>query len=80
MSSTITITFWGRLSDQFGRMVVSEITETPTIRTLRAGLGEALANANIRAVLNGKILSSQEEGQRLSPGDKVEFMPPVGGG
>ena len=77
MSELIHINFWGRLTDQFGRDMTVEASEVDTIESLIASLGEAVSDGSIRVILNDTHLTNNAS---LNAGDRIEFLPPVGGG
>jgi len=77
MSGKVHIRFWGRLSDQFGREQTRPLSEGETVNALTHSLGQVLLDPSIRIFLNGTHIT---ENANLSAGDKLEFLPPVGGG
>ena len=77
MSELIHIKFWGRLTDQFGRDMTVEASEVDTIESLIASLGEAVSDGSIRVILNDTHFTNNAS---LNAGDRIEFLPPVGGG
>ena len=77
MSELIHIKFWGRLTDQFGREMAVDASGVDTIESLIASLGEAVSDGSIRVILNDTHLTNNAS---LSAGDRIEFLPPVGGG
>ena len=77
MSELIHIKFWGRLTDQFGRDMTVEVSEVDTIESLIASLGEAVSDGSIRVILNDTHITNNAS---LNAGDRIEFLPPVGGG
>ena len=54
-----------------------EASEVDTIESLIASLGEAVSDGSIRVILNDTHMT---ENVSLSAGDRIEFLPPVGGG
>ena len=77
MSELIHIKFWGRLTDQFGREMTVDASGVDTIESLIASLGEAVSDKSIRVILNDTHLTNNAS---LNAGDRIEFLPPVGGG
>ena len=77
MSELIHIKFWGRLTDQFGRDMTVDASGVDTIESLIASLGEAVSDKSIRVILNDTHLTNNAS---LNAGDRIEFLPPVGGG
>lgn len=77
MSGDIHIKFWGRLSDQFGREHSFTLADAATVDSVIQSLGETLLDPSIRIILNGTHITENAD---LSDGDKLEFLPPVGGG
>ena len=77
MSELIHIKFWGRLTDQFGRDMTVEASEVDTIESLVASLGGAVSDRSIRVILNDTHITNNAS---LNAGDRIEFLPPVGGG
>lgn len=77
MSELIHIKFWGRLTDQFGREMAVDASGVDTIESLIASLGEAVSDGSIRVILNDTHLTNNAS---LNAGDRIEFLPPVGGG
>ena len=77
MSELIHIKFWGRLTDQFGRDRTVDASGVDTIESLIASLGEAVSDGSIRVILNDTHLTNNAS---LNAGDRIEFLPPVGGG
>ena len=76
--------FWGRLSDRFGASAELPWPEIGDIDSLKYQLAarydvdaEALFDPSVRLILNGVMMAKKTP---LSPGDRVEFLPPVGGG
>jgi len=74
---TITVTFWGRISDQFGKKQQIDLKELGSISDLRKTLGGDLLKPAFRAIVNGEFIANDAP---ITDGDEVEFMSPVGGG
>lgn len=77
MSGSVTIRFWGRLSDSFGASQVVDLPAPKSLSDLRYDLGDMLVSASIRAIINGVFV---KDDIIVKTGDTVEFLPPVGGG
>lgn len=77
MNGSITIRFWGRLSDPFGASQHFDFSKPKSVSELRSELGEILASTSIRAIINGVFV---KEDAIVKTGDILEFLPPVGGG
>ena len=75
--SHVTVYFWGRISDQFGKSQDIAIEGMTYISDLRQSFGGELLNPSVRAVLNDQIIADDAP---IGSGDKVEFLSPVGGG
>ena len=65
------------MTDQFGRDMTVEASEVDTIESLIASLGEAVSDKSIRVILNDTHLTNNAS---LNAGDRIESLPPVGGG
>ena len=74
-NGTVSLTFWGRLGDRFQASDAHPLAGAKTVADLRARIG--LQDSSVRAVVGGAVVSDTAP---LAPGDRVEFLPPVGGG
>ena len=73
----VTIGFYGRLAETFGREIEIDLPEVgATVAELRARL-EGLDPAGVRALVND---ATAGEDARVNPGDRVDFLPPLSGG
>lgn len=71
------INFYGRLADRHGRVVPLGVDESGiTIAALRKCF-DGLDPATVRACVNGEIV---REEALVTPGDEVDFLPPLSGG
>ena len=72
----IRIGFYGRLAERFGREVAVDLPAASTVASLRARF-DRLDAATVRALLNDELVG---EDARVTPGDRVDFLPPLSGG
>lgn len=73
----VTIGFYGRLAERFGREIELDLPEGgATVAELRARF-EGLDPAGVRALVND---ATAGEAVRVGPGDRVDFLPPLSGG
>jgi len=72
----IRIGFYGRLAERFGREVEVELPAAATVASLRARF-EGLDAATVRALVNDELAGDDA---RVTPGDRVDFLPPLSGG
>ena len=76
----IEVEYCGRLSTAFGSRARVELPPgVDTVRTLRAHLDRdgQLSHKSVRAVVNDAVVP---EAHPVRSGDRVAFLPPVGGG
>ena len=72
----VTIGFYGRLADRFGRQVDLDLPDVVLIGELRSYF-EGLDPARVSALLNDETAPDEAE---VFPGDRVDFLPPLSGG
>ena len=73
----VTIGFYGRLAERFGRETEVELPEHgTTVAALRARF-EGLDAATVRALVND---STAAEDAPVTAADRVDFLPPLSGG
>lgn len=73
----VTITFYGRLAERFGREQEIDLPGgSATVAALRARF-DGVDPARIRALVNDKIADEDTE---VGVGDRVDFLPPLSGG
>ena len=72
----ITIGFYGRLAERFGREVEVDLADGATVAALRARF-DGLDAATVRALVNDEMAG---EDAPVVPGDRVDFLPPLSGG
>jgi molybdopterin converting factor small subunit len=73
----VTIGFYGRLAETFGREIEIELPDGgATVAELRARFAE-LDPAGVRALLNDETAGEEA---RVGPGDRLDFLPPLSGG
>ena len=72
----VTIGFYGRLAERFGREVALDLPADATIATVRARF-DGLDAATVRALLND---ATAMEDAPVGTGDRVDFLPPLSGG
>ena len=72
----VKVGFYGRLAEQFGRETEVDLAEGATVADLRAQF-DGLDAAAVRALVNDETAG---EDRRISPGDRVDFLPPLSGG
>jgi len=72
----VTIGFYGRLAERFGREVAIDLPDGATVASLRARF-HGLDAATIRALVND---ATAVEEAPVGPGDRVDFLPPLSGG
>ena len=73
----VTIGFYGRLAEKFGREIELALPEGgATVAELRARF-EGLDPAAVRALVND---ATAGEDARVGPGDRIDFLPPLSGG
>ena len=77
---TIEVEYCGRLSTVFGPRARLDLPEgVDTVTALRAYLDQdgQLAHPSVRAVVNDAVVT---DAYPVQGGDRVAFLPPVGGG
>lgn len=72
----VTIGFYGRLAERFGREIELDLPDGATVAALRARF-DGLDAATVRALVNDETAA---EDVTVRPGDRVDFLPPLSGG
>jgi molybdopterin converting factor small subunit len=72
----VTIGFYGKLAERFGRETQIDLPEGATVAHLRARF-DGLDAVTVRAIVNDETAG---EDIWIRPGDRVDFLPPLSGG
>ena len=80
----MTIHFYGKLADAFGRSIDLDLAEACSVAELRERLShdypdaaEMLSSGKLRACVDNAIVPADA---LVNPAETVEFLPPVSGG